>query len=127
MPKLNFIHICEKAFFSKENGNLTLIEIFENILSEKFPASHTFSVVISIDTVETGTEPHTGELIFKKDGKQFEQQTDRFDTGKEGRKSRYRWIHNFENFIFLEEGKYTIEVHFDREFLGSTEINLLKK
>ena len=49
MIKVNYSHICEKAFLS-QNGNLNIIGIFESIASAKFPVTFPqLSIVTSLE------------------------------------------------------------------------------
>jgi len=38
--KILFKAICESAIVDRESGNLSIIGIFENVISDKFPAVH---------------------------------------------------------------------------------------
>jgi len=55
--KLNFIHLCDSAFISAENGNLNLIGIFDTIISANFPAVHPkFSLVVNVGLMKDYTQ-----------------------------------------------------------------------
>lgn len=66
--KLNFAHLCDMAFLSKE-GKVNIIGIFKTIFSQNFPAIHPkFSVVISF-LISKGSQGNHGIKIrmVKKD------------------------------------------------------------
>ncbi len=59
--RLNFLHICENAFYS-DDKKLNIIGIFDRITTSGFPATHPrFSIALGISNLG----PHIGEIKIK--------------------------------------------------------------
>jgi len=66
MLKVNFLHFCESAIVEQGTGNLSIINIFENINAQSFPALHpTMSVVAGFENNNPGI--YDVELVFFSD------------------------------------------------------------
>jgi hypothetical protein len=116
--KLNFIHLCDSAFMSAENGNLNVIGIFDTIVSANFPAVHPkFALVVNVGADEG---LHTISVIFKKDSTEI-LKLERTFSGK-----AHQWINNFVGFKFQDAGEYEIQVLLDKELIGVQKLFLKK-
>lgn len=61
--ELNYLHICDAVIISKENNNLSLINIFNGIKGKSFPVVHPrFSIITNISG-ETGEHNQVVEII----------------------------------------------------------------
>ena len=118
VAKLNFIHLCDSAFTSAENGNLNLIGIFDTILSANFPAVHPkFALVVNVSADEG---LHTISVLFKKDSMEI-LKLERTFPGK-----AHQWTNNFVGFKFPDAGEYEIHVFIDKELIGVQKLFLKK-
>ncbi len=63
MLKVNFFHICEGAIIEQGTGNISIINIFENLNAQNFPAMHpALTVVVGFENKNPGL--YDIELIF---------------------------------------------------------------
>ena len=120
--KLNFIILCDNAFFAEPDKKLNIMGSFDTINSSGFPAIHPrMSVVISVDNIEQGN--HIEILKITKDNLEIINTKTNFSKSESG---RHQFIHNLLNVKFPQEGKYNVEVFIDDQFIGSTAMNTKK-
>lgn len=118
MNKLNFLIVCESAFLADISKNLNLINVFDTISTNGFPASHPkFSVATSF---ETTSGSHKETLIIKKGIIEIIKTENSFVGDK------HRWINNLFNIKFPEEGRYEVNLYIDNTLIGSTYLDLIK-
>ncbi len=112
MLKINFLHICEYAFFS-EDKKLNIIGIFNGISTKGFPAGHPrFSIVINFygDVPESGLSleillPNKNLLISIPINKKSDW---------DGEKNT-NLVFNLLNTVFAVEGNYEVRVMLNGE------------
>ena len=121
MAKLNFLHICESAFLTKDSNNLNVIGIFDSINTLGFPATHPrFAIVVNITPDTSGS--HAINLTIAKDLKNIFEAKMSYDRAEK----RIQIIQNFVGLAFPEEGVYRVKVGLDGVELGSSELTLKK-
>jgi hypothetical protein len=63
MLKVNFLHFCESAIVEQGTGNLSIINVFENINAQSFPALHpSMTIVAGFENNNPGI--YDVEIIF---------------------------------------------------------------
>jgi hypothetical protein len=118
--KLNFLHICENAFVDKKE-RLSVINIFEGISSEGFPAvSSRFSIVTNISG-ELKKYEQKIEIISPK-GKKIMEVRKGVET-----KGISNFIANLTNIVFPEAGEYKIKIYINEELFSDEFFLNLKK
>jgi hypothetical protein len=121
MTKLNFLHICETAFLAKENNNLSIINIFDQIKTQGFPAIHPrFMVVVNLTLEVSGM--HTFSLTIVKDFKKIVELNSPYNRTE----LNMQIIQTFVNFAFPEEGVYSVQVALDGQMIGSKDLTVIK-
>jgi len=127
MVKLNFAHICDMAFLSRE-GKVNIIGIFKIIYSSKFPSTHPkFSVVTSL-TVENeriGEHKEYIKIIRKKDNKEIGPNLEA-SLKVISEKQELNFIGDIIGIRFEEPGDYIIKIFFDEKEVCSIPL-LVKK
>lgn len=119
MAKVNFIHICEKAF-NGATGNLNIIEIFENISSNSFPAVHPFfSLVAGIEDGEDKRKEISVKMFKIGETKVLLETTPIIVSSKKS-----FIIQNFVMTEFNTDGVYEFKVYCNGEYLESTKISV---
>lgn len=109
---IDFVHICENAFLA-QNGALNVIQIFDRISAEQFPATHPrFSIAIGV------TAPHgSHEMNLQIVNEQAENEQDQvlvqtngtIQIDNEGG-GHARFFANFINTQFPQPGRYAVYV-----------------
>ncbi len=128
MSKLNFAHICDMAFLSKED-KLNIIGIFKAINANSFPIVHpkmTCAVNITIDKPATLKlqilESKNKEMLSKIEAKL----DPKFDKKKE---IEIGFIGDFMNLKFEKAGLYDLEIWLDDDLVATKgfDVNLAGK
>lgn len=118
--QLNFAHLCDMAFLSRE-GKLNVIGIFESIHAKQFPVKvPKMSLVIN---VKLDTGKHHFKIRMLKENSQdeivkIEGDIDAKNTGNVG------FINEIINTNFPEEGNYNVEIWIDDEPIKKLEFNI---
>ena len=121
MAKLNFLHICETAFLTKDSNNLNIIGIFDSVNTQGFPAVHPrFVIVANITPEESGK--HVVNVSIASGLKKIFEVNLPYDRPEK----RIQIIQNFVNFSFPEEGVYNVQVSIDGQILGSSDLTIKK-
>lgn len=109
MLQLNFAHICDSAFFSKDE-KLNIIGLFKNIATSKIPFFQpkiTFVINISTDEIKGFKaqilKKETGEVLQK-----IEARPQNFKKLKQP--TEINFVNEFVNTKFEETGEYFLEV-----------------
>lgn len=124
MSKLNFIHICESAFTTRETGNLNIIGIFDGIKTRGFPAVHPkLSIVFSI-SADIGEHQTTLLIKTKNSKREIGKFVTEFNIPQPD--GKYQTILNLSPFSIPEEDDYVFEVLMDEKFIGATTIKASK-
>ena len=121
--KLDFIHVCESAFLSKETNNLNIIGIFNNIMSLGTPAVHPKMAIAFGMTVEAGGHKVAIKILSPSKTVIAELKNDFIQ--EEGA-TNFQSILNFVNFVFPEYGVYKIDVFLDETIIGQTQLDIKK-
>ncbi len=109
MIQQNFVIVCESAIIEKDNNNLYILGVFENIFAPGIPVIQPKFAIVTSFQADTGEHRHeivirheSGDEIGKLDGKI------KFSSSQ---KSQY--IGRFIGFPFPKFGKYIIEIYID--------------
>lgn len=108
--------ICENAFHTKENGNLNIIGIFENILFPNFPATHfqvTFVFILKDPQKEKEFDYYAD--ISDSSGKKIFDNSSKPSKGIIGKNGMAHLIINLRMLSFPHEGKYTANFYFGKD------------
>ena len=116
-PKLNFIVVCESAFFTKGNDNLNIIGIFGKITAAKFPAVHPKMFVVSSVTAEPGNINY--ELVLRNESKE-EVFRISGDANIPVDKTKVQMIGEIVNTPLTNQGKYSIEMIINGKLQSNT-------
>jgi len=107
--KLNFLHVCEQVIIDT-TGNISVINIFNQINSLNFPAIHPkFCIFCNIIGYQTGR--YDIEIIINNENVPVATVKGKIEIAS--LKSEANFIANFINFRFDKEGDYGIEVKVD--------------
>ncbi len=124
-PHINFVHLCDSAFFSQE-GKLNVIGMFKTIGTAKFPTNHPkMAIVLDVNISESTKlkiqilQKKTGETIAKLEGK-----LDR--KGDREKEKEMCFISDFNNVKFEEEGEYRVEIWIGDELLQTLPFSVNK-
>lgn len=116
MIEVNFAHLCDTAFFSKEE-KLNIIGIFKNINTGVLPFAYpkmTFVVSLLTDEMQSFKaqilKKDTNEVISKVEANPRE-------TKKLEKVTEINFLNDFINTKFEEEGEYFLEVWFGKKIL----------
>lgn len=113
--RLNFAHLCDMAFLSKD-GKLNIIGIFENIVVSRFPARHSRMALVMNLRLTRGTHPFKVRMVKDKDNSTVTQVEGNIEfNGEEGNAGL---INQFVDITFAEAGKYSLEIWVDNEPMG---------
>jgi hypothetical protein len=119
--KLNFLHICENAFFS-EDKKLNIIGIFNTINTSAFPATHPkFSIAINISDYKN----ESGVLLVQSPNKEtFIEIPIEKDKLSEN-KNNANIVLNFIGATFPVEGKYPVILKTDKTIIEGRDDHIL--
>lgn len=111
--KLNFAIICDNAFIDKE-GRLTVVQTFNIIKSQSFPAIHPRLTVVT--NYSSDNDDPTQELehlvrILDPDGKEISNLVIK----REGVKKETQFISYFSGLPFEKPGIYKVEILLNNE------------
>jgi len=121
---MNFLHVSENAFFSKDN-KLNVIQIFEKINSKSFPALHPdFAISLNFNGGK-GFHKVLVEIISDEDNNKIAEIKKDVEITKE--KGMANFIAKVIGLIFPEEGKYKIKVSIDNDFVNDSNYITLTK
>ena len=125
--KINFAHICEKAFLSSE-GKVNILGVFNDIFSKSKPALHSQSYVVFSFTPED-KESHSLKVIIKSpSGEEVLELYNSKTNPAIDSKSSLGFIFEIKNLILKEEGTYSINFFVDNDINHSINFNFkLKK
>lgn len=121
----NFFIVCETAFTDKASGNLSIINIFENINSASFPAMHPKFTAIVNFSVPKPKEIHC--FVVLKDPKgvdMLKSQEYIVTTTMENQKVQI--LNGFVGTVFKEPGTHRITLLVNDEEIASTELFVKK-
>lgn len=115
-PHINFVHLCDSAFFSQE-GKLNIIGMFKTINTGKFPTIHPKMAIVLDVNISTSTKlkiqilkKETGETIAKLEGKLNRK-------GDIKKEKEMCFISDFNNVKFEGSGHYRVEIWIGDELL----------
>ncbi len=128
MIEVNFAHLCDMAFFSKDE-KLNIIGIFKNINTKVLPFAYpkmTFAVSLFTDEIQNFKaqilKKDTNEVISKIEASPRE-------IKKLKKVTEINFLNDFINTKFEEEGEYFLEVWFGKKILTKIpfSIRLIRK
>ncbi len=113
--RLNFAHLCDTAFLSKD-GKLNIIGIFENIMVAQLPARHPRMTLVMNLHLTKGSHPFKVRMV-KDDGNKTVTQVEgnieyKSEEGNAG------LINEFVDVTIDAAGKYSLEIWVDNEPVG---------
>lgn len=121
--------VCDKAFTTKETGNLNLIGIFENIYTDNFPARHPeFFAVFFIEA-----DPRDGmsySYYFDIENPSGEKIIDMKSQPQElkiGINGKVNLIIKVMDTTFQKEGLYNLNLHIGDKFKEAISIRVISK
>lgn len=118
--KTNFILTCEQAFLTAGSGNLNLIGVFTNVVSDRFPFTYPrFALVANFDVDVIGM--HTLETRITD---QRNEEIVRSSLPTRVTTSNFQVIAHFENLSFSQPGQYHINLTLDGTFAGQHSITV---
>jgi len=121
--KINFVHISENAFFSKDN-KLNIIGIFDKVFAINFPAVHpVFAIAVNISG-ERGTHKIIIEIISPEDKAIVKIEKD-VEISQENGMSNF--VANLIGIQFPVEGAYKIKVAVDNLTTNESSHIILEK
>lgn len=133
MIKVDYLLLCEKALQS-ENNSFSLINIFNTISPDSYPASIkdftiAFNLVLDKETldkekvdVDIDITDHKGNPIFGLKGKAVRNE----DTPNDILKAEVD-VSKIKQVTFPKAGKYYVKMSIDSEMIASREFSLLKE
>ena len=125
MIKINYSHLCEKAFLS-QNGNLNLIGIFERIIAQKLPLVFPQLAIVSSLEGDHGQHKMTIKIINAHNKKEIikaiQLNIDIKPVKKENaaQKQNLRIIGEINNLKIEEIGHYEIQIFLNNELVYTT-------
>lgn len=123
--ELNFALICEHAYADKDE-RLSIIQTFDTIKSDKFPATHPKLTVVasySIEKEDFHKEHSHLVSIFNPGGKKLLEVDIRAPVGE---KTRANFISYFNNLPLEQEGDYKIKIDLDGENKKELTLKVIK-
>jgi len=121
--ELKFVHISESAFFSQE-GKLNVIGVFDKIFSDSFPALQpTFSISMGIVGAK-GIHKISIEIVSPQN-KSIAIINGNIEIKQDGGGANF--VANLVGLPFPDEGKYTIKITIDNDFIDASNYLFLEK
>lgn len=123
-PKLISLLVCDQVI-TDQNGKHTLVGIFGEINTRKFPTIHPHMVVF-LAWLNKGVEKKTklNIQILDKEGSPLDAKIENHQIEFLRDKSGTFGIFNFNNVLFREGGIYTIVVDLDDERIGELPVKV---
>ena len=115
MLKINYSHLCEKAFLS-QNGNLNLIGIFEKVAAQKFPVVFPHLSIVTSLVGEPGKHQVTIKIINTGSQEEMIKPINLNLNIEENKKNpsakaqNLRIIGDINNLTLKEEGLYEVQI-----------------
>ena len=122
--ELKFLHVCENALVS-QGGNLSIVEIFNQIKADNFPAAHPKLAIVSSFSGDIGKYIEIIEIVSPKGEVIARVEKSEIEITKSGGAANF--IANFIGLIFSVEGKYLIRVKVNGRLLSEDNFILLSK
>jgi len=126
--KLNFLHICDYASFSKE-GKLNILGVFKDIKIRTIPAVHPQLFIVSnIISIKHADFKETIKIIDDENNeiiKSLEFNLKSASSRKE-KQAEFGIVAQINNIKFDKVGQYKVEVFIDEELIGETILNVSK-
>ena len=122
--KINYFMMGEAALIDKETGNLSIINIFENINSTVFPAKHPkFTVVANFTAARPENLRCHIDLDIPGSGRVKGQD---FSFNTESDNQKIQIINNFVDVVFAEEGMGKVILAVNDKDVSSIDLNIKK-
>jgi len=110
--KLNFLHLCDIAFFSQE-GKLNVIGVFDRMMSKDFPAISSFCLVLGISG-NKGNFKLRAEIVHSETNERvLEIKQDSIEIKEDGGSANF--VAKLLGVSFKRDGKYLIKVYIDEK------------
>jgi len=121
MLKVNFLHFCESAIVEQGTGNLSIINVFENINAQSFPALHpSMTIVAGFENNNPGI--YDVELVFLDEKAEILKLPTKVNIGVNGRGN---WIYKIVGYQIPLEMTQKIKLNYEGEtiYTGYLTIN----
>jgi hypothetical protein len=120
MLQVKFFIACDTAFVNKDNGNINLIGVFDEIGANEFPTTiPTLTFVAKIFNQESDKrKTHTAELTLWDEHKEI----GKIAIENVDNNPIFNLIFNFVLWPFEHEGVYTAKLRVDDEIIGVIDI-----
>ncbi len=117
---LNFAHICDMAFLSKD-GKLNIIGIFERLNIVKFPVRQPKITFVMNLNLQEGEYPFKIRLVHVASNKEVAKMEGKINCKKKGKTGL---INEFIDTVFPEPGEYAVEIWINDEPTGKVGFSL---
>ncbi|KKS23289.1 MAG: hypothetical protein UU82_C0034G0007 [Candidatus Nomurabacteria bacterium GW2011_GWC2_41_8] len=109
MLKVNFFHICENAILESGTNNVSLINIFENINANNFPAIHpVLRIVVGLENKNPGI--YDVELVFLDEKAEILKIPAKVTIGTNGKGN---WVHKIISYPIPRELTHQIKLNYE--------------
>lgn len=112
--KLNFVHVCDQVIIAQESNNVSLINMFNEIRTNGFPAVHPRFAVISNTLGPKGSCIQEIEVVDP-DGNTLATASGNTDYSGFGPNN---FVVNFSNFLFPKAGEYSFRIKIDGKLIS---------
>lgn len=119
MIKLDFLLVCDQAFFSEPDKKLNIIGVFDTVNVPGLPAALPKMSVVAKFYMDRGNYNET--MAIRKNGSEIIKISNSIDKKESG---KHQIIHNLLNTIFKEAGEHIIEMSIDDNIIASTALDV---
>jgi hypothetical protein len=120
--KINYLHICENVLVTQGSGNLSIINIFENINTLTFPGKHpTMSLVVGFEGKQG---EHKVEAIFSDEKEEILKLDSNLHIGQNG---RVNWVYKIIDYQIRREMTQKIQIKYQGEVIYETYLTINNK
>lgn len=123
MIKVKFLHFCESAILENGTGNLSLINIFENINSTNFPSAHpVVAIAVGFESDKEGTIDAELQIVDE-EGELFKGQA----TIKIGPSLKGNWVNKIPMYQIPRDFIHKIMINHAGETIYTDYLNINNK
>lgn len=110
--KLNFLHLCDTAFFSQE-GKLNVIGVFDRMTAKDFPAISSFCLALGISGNKGDFKLKVEIVHSETNEKILEVKKDSIEIKEDGGSANF--VAKLLGVSFKRDGKYLIKVYINEK------------
>lgn len=123
--KLVFAHLCDDAIISRDDGKISIIGIFQEIISRKGKAIHP-RIVLVFELSLVDKNNHNLRIEFKDPvGNDFYKQYTKEDISTTDTSKNIGQILNIVNVKLEEKGVYSVKFYIDEIFVGDINFDFI--